>query len=458
MAIFSYRQALLNIVYIIWLMLCVACSPFNERNTYHARDISQAILEPHFQPDTLESLSFEELLAVRVEGDYTGAGIYQSPANPVTDNSVNFAVLMPFGNFPEYSISLFAAADLAATRINQAGGIHGRPVAIIRADINHSRNSAVRFARKLIEDYRVVALFGPGTTEEVRAVMEAVSIPLNTPLVSMSASSDALSHLAPNQLFWRVTASNRQQAEQMVAFLKQKNKYRRIALISGKGIYGQELSYSIRQLLPESEFIEFSYSSLINLDKLDLKRDLVTVQKFKPDAIIFSIHSYIIESYLARLELFWQQPLPTLLSGDVLVKANDERVQAYRRIARCLNIIVPGGPVPEELNQSLQKLFQYDAFGSAASYTYDSVILMALAIENHLLKGTPMRQAMLALTQGTKEFNGLNYAESRLHHVPGEAVRYHGASGNIRFDQDGNNQFAQVKIEKYWDAKLARCQ
>jgi hypothetical protein len=413
--------------------------------------------EPDYQPDTLEALSLEELLAVRVEGEYKGAGIYQSPYNPVSQQSINIAVLMPLGNFPRYSASLFAAADVAATQINQAGGINGRPVAIIRADINHSRNAAVQFARKLIEEYRVAALIGPGTTEEVRAVMEEVSIPLAKPLISISASSNVLNHLAPNQLFWRLTASNHQQAEQMVAFLKRENKHRKIALISGKGIYGQELSHSIRQLLPDSQFIEFSYSSLVNLDKLDLRSDLMAIQNFQPDAIIFSIHSYIIESYLARLELFWHQPLPTLIAGDVLVKASADRIKPYPRIASCLNIIVSGGEVPKALNQSLQQAFKYDAFGAAASYTYDSIILFALALESHQLSGISLRQAMQQITLGEHEFNGLEYQQAKPEHPPGEPVKYLGASGPVQFDHHGNNRFAQVKIEKYWGSTKENC-
>ncbi len=408
-------------------------------------------------PDTLEALSLEELFAVQVTGKYKGAGIYQSPEAPVDKQTVNFAVLMPLGSFPKYSASLFAAADLAAERINASGGINGKRVAILRVDITDSRSSAVKLAQQVVTEYQISALFGPGATDEVMAVMKKVSIPLNIPLVTVSASSNRLAELSPQALFWRMSPSNEQQASTIVEYLKQRNKGERIALVSGKGIYGQELASSIRQALPNSQFKEFKYSSLVNLKRLNVQKDLLSIKKFKPDTIIFSLHSNIIESYLTELEKSWSESLPILISGDVLIKADKNRVVNYKRVANCLNIVMNDDSLPQKIKIELHKKFNYELFGSDAAYIYDGILLMAQAIELQQITQRPLTDIIYTLTAGNQLFNGLEaeQARSQLRGMP--MLRYVGASGPIRFDDKGNNNFAKVNIEKYWGNQSEDC-
>lgn len=413
--------------------------------------------KPSFNPDTLESLSLEELLSVRITGEYKGKGIYQSPLNPVTSDTVNFAVLMPLGYFPKYSASMFAAADLAAERINATGGINGKKVAIIRADINYSRQSAVQFSKQLVEDYKVVALFGPGTTEAVREVMLNVSIPKDIPLITHSASSISLTLLKPDALFWQLSANNYQQANAITDFLVHRKKSNRVVLVSGKGIYGQELSYSIRKQLPDTEFLELSYSSLINIDKIDLSKDFEQVKRFEPDAIVFSIHSDIIRQYFTRMENEWNGKLPLLVTGDVLVKAKKDQTVPFPQIAKCLNLVVTDGVPPTEFSSVLKNYYDYDVLDIEAASLYDSLILMALAREISDHFDVSLLHAMRTITTGETKINGLDLQKNRnaIHKM--SSFQYEGASGRVRFNSSGSNEFARVTVEPFIETKDPKC-
>ncbi|NVJ61125.1 MAG: amino acid ABC transporter substrate-binding protein [Gammaproteobacteria bacterium] len=414
--------------------------------------------KPTFTPDTVESMSLEELLKVVVPGNYNGKGIYQSPQNPITEDTINFAVLMPLGYFPNYSASMFAAADLAVERINESGGINGKKVAIIRADITHSRQSSVEFSRLLVENYNASAIFGPGSTEAVREVMENVSIPFKIPLVTTSASSMSLQSIDPDTLFWQLSANNKQQAEAMVRLLKQQGRYKRIALVSGRGIYGQELSYSIRNMLPNSSFLEFSHSSLMTLNINSVQDDISRIKLFKPDAIIFSIHSNLIEPYLKTFESHWKEKLPTLIAGDVLVKPQPNKKIAFPRIAQCLNLIVTGDSLSSNFEKELKKKLDLKNLEIETASLYDSVILMALAIEKQSNSGRPLKQIMHEITSGNSPFDGLNLNSARKSNKGLNSFHYIGASGRVKFDANGANDFAKINIEKYLYNSKSKCQ
>ncbi len=402
--------------------------------------------------DSLTSLSLDELLSVSVGEDYKGAGIFQSPTNKATPNSVNFGLLVPLRDLPRYSTSLIAAADLAAEKINASGGINGKKLVIIRADIGYSRDAAVTFSKQLIERYNVKALFGPGTSDAVRAVMKNVSIPHNVPLVTASASSDSLAQLPHKGLFWRMSPSNDSHAQSIVEFLKSKQRASRIALISGKDLYGQEVATKIRQQLPNSEFHEVEYSSLINIKKLPLSSDFKRLQAFKPDAVVITLHGNIINGYLEQFERHWEGKIPLMVSGDTLTKATNKDIKKISRVAKCMHIVFNDTQIKTPLKRQLKKKLKFNSLGYDPAYIYDAIILMSMAKEYETTQNQLLPQLMSSLTDGTREFDGLNVKTSRRNLNGVYPVRFLGASGLVKFDELGNNLFSTVKIEQYWES------
>ena len=61
-------------------------------------------------------------------------------------------------------------AEMAVDQINQAGGIHGRPLELVIADTESDPQKALLAARRLVERERVTALVGPTRTDTGMAV------------------------------------------------------------------------------------------------------------------------------------------------------------------------------------------------------------------------------------------------------------------------------------------------
>ncbi|MDM8550254.1 ABC transporter substrate-binding protein [Desulfobacterales bacterium HSG2] len=90
------------------------------------------------------------------------------------------------GQYAGYGEGFKNATDLAADRINNAGGIDGRPVEVIVRDSQGDPRLAKRVARKFAEDKRIVATVGDITSS---CCMSAQSIYQRAKLVQLSPTA-----------------------------------------------------------------------------------------------------------------------------------------------------------------------------------------------------------------------------------------------------------------------------
>lgn len=109
---------------------------------------------------------------------------------------VRIGLAGPFSS--ERGASMHDAAVLAATEINRAGGVGGRPIELVFKDDSADAGDAVRVARELYADPSIVAVVGhltSGTTIAAAPVYNGGANPLVE--ISPSASSPELSHAGP---------------------------------------------------------------------------------------------------------------------------------------------------------------------------------------------------------------------------------------------------------------------
>ncbi len=100
------------------------------------------------------------------------------------------------------------AFELAVTHLNQAGGVFGRPVETAVGDTALDPETAVKEARRLIEDEGVHALVGPSTSANSLAVVERVAGPARIPVVSPAATSPRLTDASDSDFFFRTALSD----------------------------------------------------------------------------------------------------------------------------------------------------------------------------------------------------------------------------------------------------------
>ncbi|MDE2891169.1 MAG: ABC transporter substrate-binding protein [Chloroflexota bacterium] len=135
---------------------------------------------------------------------------------------------------------------LAIRQINEAGGVFGRPVIGVIADINFDTDFAVAVARRLVEEEGVDAFVGPNTSAASLAVIEAVIEPLGTPTISPSATAPALSQARDRDFFFRAVPSDSALGP-VLAQLARERGHGNLGLIYRDDAWGRGLFDSFRE-------------------------------------------------------------------------------------------------------------------------------------------------------------------------------------------------------------------
>lgn len=170
------------------------------------------------------------------------AGALLGSAGAQDAEPLRIGTLFPFtGDLSDFGPNFWNAAELAVNQINEAGGVNGAPVELIRGDTATSPQQAVEEARRLIDIEGVDALVGPAGSGEALPVVESVAGPDGVVVISPSATSPALTVANDNDFFFRTTISDAAQGVVM-ADLAIEQGYQSACVLYVNNAYGQGLS------------------------------------------------------------------------------------------------------------------------------------------------------------------------------------------------------------------------
>ena len=122
-------------------------------------------------------------------------------------------------------------------RLNQAGGVNGRPIQLIIYDDAGDANRARTFATRLIEDDRIVAMVGgttTGTTMAMRPVFEEARIPL----ISLAGGIEIIEPVSPYT--FKTPHTDRMACEKIFSDIRARG-LSRVGMISGTDGFGQSM-------------------------------------------------------------------------------------------------------------------------------------------------------------------------------------------------------------------------
>lgn len=170
------------------------------------------------------------------------AGVLTGTAGAQDAEGLKIGTLFPFtGDLSDFGPNFFNAAELAVNQINEAGGVNGAPVELIRGDTATSPQQAVEEARRLIDIEGVDALVGPAGSGEALPTVESVTGPAGVVVVSPSATSPALTVANDNDTFFRTTISDAAQGVVMADLARERG-YDSACVLYVNNAYGQGLS------------------------------------------------------------------------------------------------------------------------------------------------------------------------------------------------------------------------
>lgn len=136
-------------------------------------------------------------------------------------------------------------ADLALKAINEAGGIHGRPLEFVYEDDSFNPDSAMGKANQLIHARKVAGVITHGTAAS--AAVGGVTQPMNLPLVTISGLNPTIE--ADRTCVFHMFAPQELNARALLAYAKAQN-FRKLALLHDSG-YGAVLASLMQPMLAQ---------------------------------------------------------------------------------------------------------------------------------------------------------------------------------------------------------------
>ncbi|MCW8876599.1 MAG: ABC transporter substrate-binding protein [Kangiellaceae bacterium] len=366
----------------------------------------------------------------------------------VTPEQIRIGILAPItGPLAGFGLDMVSTARLAAYEINQAGGVNGREIGFLVRDTRLGRTGSTEASMQMTEELiteGVVGIIGPagsGTTLSISPIV----VSSDTPVISPSATSPALSSLEDNDLIWRTVASDAFQgvflAEKLIADGNQS-----ISIIYRDDAYGSGLQNSVSQ-----RFEELGGQVLTIVSYPESKTDEFggavsdVFANGTPDAII--VISFIIDGANIMVSLA-NSGIPSLpkLYGVDGNKRQELLDNSPRQVLLGMRGSSPTAPSSSPNYVSFREAY-LESFDKEppvfTESTYDAVYLVALSMSvagNNSSSGIKnnLRELSKASSDAAITINvgpqGYSLALANL----SQDLDFEGAAGSVGFDQNGD--------------------
>jgi len=172
--------------------------------------------------------------------------------------------------------------QLAVDEINRKGGIGGRPLRIIMLDDAYDAKRAVENTRKLIEDEKVVALFGYANTAAIGGSLP-IALEKKVPLIGPYAGSPSLREKF-HPYFFTSFASYRDEVVQMIRVLVSSRKTQ-LAVIYQNHPFGQLMLPVVESVAKELGATIVGKASL-ETNGSDAQAAAASLAPSKPEAVM----------------------------------------------------------------------------------------------------------------------------------------------------------------------------
>ncbi len=409
----------------------------------------------------LQELSLQELMSIPLNQELESFRIYQSPQNPIGENSIQFGLFVPITEFPVYSSEIVVAADMAVQFVNQHGGILGKKLVLLRADDKENTSVSASLAKQMVEKYNVQAFIGPSTSDSVVDVMLKVSIPYHIPLITQGASTMKLTEIAGDHEFWRMTTNNRQQLELITDFLHVKKGHEKILLVTGRDLYSEEIAQGIKQYYSsvDSAVVKhLSVSDLVYLDVMDLQEDIQAAQEQGITAIVTTLVNQQVKAFLSKIKNHWHGTFPTIVIGDTVTP----KYLIDADLGEIINCIFSydgtHGSFSSDITHEIEKIIDTKATGFHGAYIYDAVMIQAMGRVIADEFGFSIKEAIQKVAGDGYKFQYKDFKNLvSLFRQHGE-LSYYGYSGRVHFSNRGDNLSAKKSMYSIGELKKpAKC-
>ena len=186
------------------------------------------------------------------------------------------------GPAQELGKEMRAGAEAYFEAINKAGGINGRKIKLISLDDGYEPDKAVANTRKLINDEKVLALFGYVGTPTSNAALP-VFTEAKVPFIGAFTGAQSLRDPF-NRYIFNVRASYFDETEDIVGHLVQQG-IKKIAVYYQNDAYGKAGLAGVERAM-KKRMLEIVATGTVERNTVDVAAAVGTLAKSKSDAII----------------------------------------------------------------------------------------------------------------------------------------------------------------------------
>ena len=345
------------------------------------------------------------------------------------------------GPIAELVVAIMAGRDLAASHVNEQGGLLGGDTyRLVPGDAQCDPKAAVDTGAKLVNVEQVVAVIGPNCSGATNGMAQSVTVPAGVVMLSDTATAPVISELEDNDLVFRVAASDAYQGRSLAERAWEKG-YRALAVTYANDDYNAGLAKVF-----ETAFKELggtvTASQMHEPDKASYRSELSTLAGAGGEGL--ALFAYYGSSGITILRNSLENGLfGKFLGADGMMDSSVIEQIGADALRGNILLSQPASDTEGASWKAFAEAFTaagHDPSAPFVAHGYDVAFLTALAIEKAGAADRGMIPAALrevANAPGTVIRPG-EWEKARKAIAAGEDVNYEGASGAIEFDDNGD--------------------
>ena len=309
---------------------------------------------------------------------------------------------------------LVQAADAYIERVNQAGGVNGRRIRIVRTDSGNKPDRTKDNVKSLVEDKGVFALWALSGTGNVAAALPYIE-ERRVPLIASTSGADPF-YLKTHRMLINVKAGYGDEIRRIMAHLHD-TYVTQVALIYLDNGFGKEALKSAQAAAKENGLEVLAIASHKE-DGSDVAQAVQAVAKTSPPAVLLLTLSgpapKVIDEY-AKTGSLAQIFALSIIASDALYKAIGDKARGV--------IVTQIVPFPWDRNVPLVREYQ-DLVKSKGVTDFSPAGMEGYLFAKALVEGlraagrNPTRESLIAAYEGMhdRDFGGIRLTYSATDH------------------------------------------
>lgn len=303
-------------------------------------------------------------------------------------------------------------AEMVVKKINEEGGINGRPLQLVIADDEGDPTKAAIIAKKFIESDKVVAIIGPTRTDTgmaAKPIVEQMQVP-----TFMCVGGDPVITVPPFKWTFKSPQRTSVAVKKTFDYLKKKG-IQKIAIITSADGFGRDGKNWLEKLAPDYGLKIIASESFQATDN-DMTAQLIKIKATSPEAIICwtigkagSIVAKNVRQLAINSPLYQCHGLPDPIYVKLAGEASEGNIMPSTKlmVAAQLPDSDPQKKVILEFIRLYTDVYKYDRqfpINTHSGYAWDAIYIVANAMKKGGTNNEKLREAI----EDTKGYVGVS--------------------------------------------------